>query len=97
MPYSIGTNQPGYLPDTEPRLVGTYSEAVGVLLSEVVYDLELASEDHAEMKELEQIKIDLLVRDRSEGPFIGYANNRAYWIEEVSDEDYEDYRKEYLY
>lgn len=94
MPYATGHNTPGYLPEADVHYCETFEEAKSIL----IHDLKFA-EDYAETEEAaenfaeaaEDVNLwsgpdSLVVDDRPDNE---HSLGVAYWINEITDEEYE--------
>jgi hypothetical protein len=77
MPYVIGNNMPGYLPDSEPFAVDTFEDAKQALIDELLWAAEYAEEEEA--TDLTHAAEDINLWSRPDSVTIG---NTAYWIAE---------------
>lgn len=78
MPYVIGNNMPGYLPDAEPFVVdGTFDDAKRALIHELLFAADYAEEEEAE--DLTHAAEDVNLWSRPDDIRVG---SYVYWIAE---------------
>jgi hypothetical protein len=45
VPFAVGSNVPGYLPDAEPHMVKTWEEAKQVLIADLLFEADYGPDD----------------------------------------------------
>lgn len=71
-----GTNQPGYMPDSDPAEFETFDEAKRFIIGEMKYD-----EENAEREEVAEGLAALAEEVNLESSEFSYIiNNRVYWV-----------------
>ena len=89
--YAVGTNMPGYMPDSDPSECESFAEAKATLLFEMEVSMELChgtmthcpypedrSDAAAEFAALEILQEQ--VKALAAGEYSAQAGNRVYWI-----------------
>lgn len=90
MPYAVGHNMPGYLPDDVVHYVRTFEEAKATLIHDLKFaedyaDTEEAAENYCEAAE------DVNLWSGPDSLIVEGTPDVAYWINEITDAEYAEY------
>ena len=89
--YVIGSNMPGYMPDSDPVEIGDFDEAVSALVedmktfvSEVEESIEII-DDKSKVEDLEKLRTEAdslfeVIKTWKAGDHSAYLSGRAFWV-----------------